>query len=429
MVSMSLMHDNPKVGGGCSGIVSSFPATASTPALRVESRSPTEVQEIPAEEVIRRPSEEARGAPEVPSKRRAGDMAGQRKKSKDSGRHRLPHKADKSASRAARGKGPVGLAEETLTPRPKPRSMRELCSAHPGVDDRDYHAIWMSSLPERAPDAPLEIDLAPLTYEDGIWLDGEASAKYIRATQIPKLASDLYTLPSEVLMDGTTKAMVLSQHYQAALFDRVHDAGRGITSMDNRVDLLRKEVQRLKEGGDPDAVVAAEARASEAQSLADNLQTKLDEANRRRESMEAELREARGLLADLRRQLADSQGKLVESRGRLNDSESQLWNARTKVRQMETELLELTRSKDALRADLPRQAIEDYKKSSRFEMGLVRMGWVSLKYGYQLALAWLRARHLGVEIEEDPFALLPKDAGVPMAEEQLFGDSPPPPEE
>ncbi|RWW86053.1 hypothetical protein BHE74_00005223 [Ensete ventricosum] len=138
--------------------------------------------------------------------------------------------------------------------------------------------------------------------------------------------------------------------------------------MDNRVDLLRKEVQRLKEGGDPDAVVAVEARASEAQSLADNLQTELDEANRRRESVEAELGEARGLLADLRRQLADSQGKL-----------------------METELLELTRSKDALRADLPRQAIEDYKKSSRFEMGLVRMGWVSLKYGYQLVLARLRA--------------------------------------
>ncbi|RRT78449.1 hypothetical protein B296_00003891 [Ensete ventricosum] len=41
---------------------------------------------------------------------------------------------------------------------------------------------------------------------------------------------------------------------------------------------------------------------------------------------------------------------------------------------METELLELTRSKDALRVDLPRRAIEDYKKSPRFEMGLVRWG-------------------------------------------------------
>ncbi|RWW60846.1 hypothetical protein BHE74_00032131 [Ensete ventricosum] len=341
MVSMSMMRDNPKVGGGRSGIVSSTPATAPTPAPRAESRSPSEVQEIPAEEATRRPSEEARGALEVPSKRRAGDSAGQRKKSKDSGRHKLPHEVDRSASRAAKGKGPTGPTEETLTPRSKSRSVRDLCNARLGVDGWDYQAIWMSSLPERAPDVLLEIDLA--IYEDGIWLDREASTKYIRATQIPKLASDLYTLPSEVLMDGAAKAMV-----------------RVITSMDNIVDLLRKEVQRLKEGGDLDAVAAAEAQASEAQSLADNLQTELDEANQRQESVEAELGEAQGLLANLWRQLADSQGKLVESYGRLDDSESQLRNARTQVRQMEIELLELTRSKDALQAALSRQAIEDY---------------------------------------------------------------------
>ncbi|RWW70174.1 hypothetical protein BHE74_00022161 [Ensete ventricosum] len=52
-----------------------------------------------------------------------------------------------------------------------------------------------------------------------------------------------------------------------ALFDRVHDIGRVITSVDNKVDLLRREVQRLKEGGDPEAVAAAEGQASEAQSL------------------------------------------------------------------------------------------------------------------------------------------------------------------
>ncbi|RRT46298.1 hypothetical protein B296_00039157 [Ensete ventricosum] len=220
MVSLSLTRDNHKVGGGRLGIVSSTPATAPTPALRAESRSPSEVQEIPIEEATRR-----------------------------------------SASRATNGKGPTGPTEETPTPRPKSRSMRELCSVHPGVDDRDYHAIRMSNLPDHAPDAPLEQNLMPLTYREGIWLDGEALVKYIRATQIPKLASNLYTLSSELLMDEAAKAMVL----------------------------------------------------------------------------------------------------------------------------IETELLELTRSKDALRADLPRQAIEDYKKSSGFEMSLARMGRVSLEYGYQLA--------------------------------------------
>ncbi|RWW80057.1 hypothetical protein BHE74_00011631 [Ensete ventricosum] len=68
----------------------------------------------------------------------------------------------------SKDKGPVGPTEETLTPSPKPRSVRELCSTRPGVDDRDYHAIRMSSLPKRAPDAPLEMDLTPLTYGEGI---------------------------------------------------------------------------------------------------------------------------------------------------------------------------------------------------------------------------------------------------------------------
>ncbi|RWW52595.1 hypothetical protein BHE74_00040974 [Ensete ventricosum] len=258
----------------------------------------------------------------------------------------------------------------------------------------------MSSLPERALDVPLE-DLAPLTYEAGIWLDGEASTKYIRAKQIPRLASDLFTLPSKVLMDGAAKAMVLPDLHLAKsalpddLIDWVHDVGRVVTSMDNRVDLLRKEVQRLKEGGDPNAVAVVEAQASEAQSLADNLQIELDEASRHRESMEMD----------------------------------QLQNARTQVRQMETELLELSRSKDALRVDLPRQAIEDYKKTPGFEMGLVQMGQVYFEYGYQLALVRLRAQHPELEIEQDPFALLPEDADIPMADEQPFNDSPPPPEE
>ncbi|RWW58863.1 hypothetical protein BHE74_00034220 [Ensete ventricosum] len=68
-----------------------------------------------------------------------------------------------------------------------------------------------------------------------------------------------------------------------------------------------------------------------------------------------------------------------------------LRGVRTQVRQIEIELLELTRSKDVLQEDLPRRAIEDYKKSPGFEMGLVQMGRVSLEYGYQLALARLQA--------------------------------------
>ncbi|RWW59839.1 hypothetical protein BHE74_00033223 [Ensete ventricosum] len=68
------------------------------------------------------------------------------------------------------------------------------------------------------------------------------------------------------------------------------------------------------------------------------------------------------------------------------------------------------------------QGLGDYvqlagPKSTGFEMGLVRMGRVSLEYGYQLALARLWAQHPDLEIEEDPFKLLPKDSNMPMADE------------
>ncbi|RWW63162.1 hypothetical protein BHE74_00029672 [Ensete ventricosum] len=84
--------------------------------------------------------------------------------------------------------------------------------------------------------------------------------------------------------------------------------------------------------------------------------------------------------------------------------------------------------------DLPKQAIEDYKKLPRFEMGLVqmglvRMGQLSFEYGYQVALALLQAWYPDLEIEEDPFKILPKDLNVPMATEQSLDDSPSPPEE
>ncbi|RRT48322.1 hypothetical protein B296_00034902 [Ensete ventricosum] len=139
-------------------------------------------------------------------------------------------------------------------------------------------------------------------------------------------------------------------------------------------------------------------------------------------SVEADLEKARSGSANLVRQF-------VNLRERLGDSEGQLRSARAQVRQMETELLDLAQSKEALREDLPKRAIKKYKKSPRFEMGLVQMGRVSLEYEYQLALARLQARHPGVEIELDPFVTLSEDADITMADEQPFDDSLSSPEE
>ncbi|RRT41486.1 hypothetical protein B296_00020510 [Ensete ventricosum] len=244
----------------------------------------------------------------------------------------------------------------------------------------------MCNLPEQASNAPLDPDLIPLTHGMSVWQSGEASATYIRGVLLPRLASDLYTFPSEVLMDGAAKAMVLAsfqnQHYQVALFDRVHDAGRVITFLDGKMTLLCQELQDLKEEGNPDAVAAVEFRAAEAQSVVEHLRVEVEEANGRWASVEAELEKSRSESASLKRQLADL-------RERPGDSEGQLQSARAQVRQMEIELLDLARSKEALREDLPKRAIEECKESPGFEMGLMLMGRVSLEYGYQLALTRL----------------------------------------
>ncbi|RWW68492.1 hypothetical protein BHE74_00023982 [Ensete ventricosum] len=173
------------------------------------------------------------------------------------------------------GKGSVDTSVEPPSPRQKPKSVRELCSARVGVDGRGYHTIRMCNLPEQGSDAPLDPDLRPLTH-------------------------------------GTS-----NQHYQTALFDRVHDAGRVITSLDGKMTLLRQELQDLKEGGNPDAMVAAEVRAAEAQSLAEHLRVELDKANDHQASVEADMEKARSGSANLERQLVDLRIQLGDSKGQL----------------------------------------------------------------------------------------------------------------
>ncbi|RWV95748.1 hypothetical protein GW17_00041607 [Ensete ventricosum] len=125
------------------------------------------------------PSEEAtRKMPEVSGKHPVEAPSGQWKKAKVLGRHKSRHEGEKSKSRATKGKKPTTSIEETPTPRVRSKSVKEL-STHPGEDGRDYHVIRVSSRPEHAPDAPLEVHLSQLTHIMWIWQDGEASAKYV----------------------------------------------------------------------------------------------------------------------------------------------------------------------------------------------------------------------------------------------------------
>ncbi|RZR83101.1 hypothetical protein BHM03_00009654 [Ensete ventricosum] len=98
-----------------------------------------------------------------------------------------------------------------------------------------------------------------------------------------------------------------------ALIDQVHDTGRAITGLDSKSDVLWREVQRLKDSGDPDTVGTVEQWASETQSQADNLQSKLEEVTQRWESLEKELRETRGALSNSREKLSEAQGQPANS--------------------------------------------------------------------------------------------------------------------
>ncbi|RRT76291.1 hypothetical protein B296_00014927 [Ensete ventricosum] len=79
-----------------------------------------------------------------------------------------------------------------------------------------------------------------------------------------------------------------------------------------------------------------------------------------------------------------------------------------------------------MRSKLSRWAIDDYKGSTDFKEGLKRMGRVSYKYGYRVALAHFGALHPDMEVEENPFTIQPEDYSMLMERRQAFDDSNPP---
>ncbi|CAL9136173.1 unnamed protein product [Musa acuminata var. zebrina] len=70
-----------------------------------------------------------------------------------------------------------------------------------------------------------------------------------------------------------------------------------------------------------------------------------------------------------------------------------------------------------------KKAISEYKKSTGFQLGLVRLGQVTYEFGYQVALARVRVKCLDLEVEPDPFIDLPEDRSFRMPDEVPFDDS------
>ncbi|RWW56123.1 hypothetical protein BHE74_00037187 [Ensete ventricosum] len=89
--------------------------------------------------------------------------------------------------------------------------------------------------------------------------------------------------------------------------------------MDYRITSLQQEIDTLKSGGGPEAVVAIEECASELEKELEKTKRERDEALQRLEIVDKELNEARGDLSEAQKQL-----KEVRVRARKMDDEL-LW--------------------------------------------------------------------------------------------------------
>ncbi|RWV87926.1 hypothetical protein GW17_00050031 [Ensete ventricosum] len=207
----------------------------------------------------------AREAPRASSKRptppppEQAEVAGRpKKKTKVLSRKHKSRVGEGESRSRSKGKepavspeAPAGSEEGGASPvHERPRSMKDLFKTKVHKGDQGYYALLMSDLGHQDPEKELKARWTGLKNLTKVWNNSSAAEEFGRGLLHPQLARELYTLPSE------------GQHFQMALVDRVHDAGRLITFMDYRVKQLQEELDALKSRGGPEAVAEAEERAS-----------------------------------------------------------------------------------------------------------------------------------------------------------------------
>ncbi|RRT33555.1 hypothetical protein B296_00047894 [Ensete ventricosum] len=198
---------------------------------------------------------------------------------------------------------PVGSDEGDASPvHYRPRSMKDLFKIKVHKGNAGYYTLQMSDLGHQDPDKEMKARWRGLKNSTKVWNDSSVAEEFERGLLHPQLAWELYTLPSEVLLARAAKEMILvssrplsrhrkfsfyrvlinccsvqSQHFQMALFDRVHDASRLITFMDYRISQLQQELDALKSGEGPEAFAKAEERASELEQELEKTKRERDE--------------------------------------------------------------------------------------------------------------------------------------------------------
>ncbi|RRT72257.1 hypothetical protein B296_00003036 [Ensete ventricosum] len=72
-----------------------------------------------------------------------------------------------------------------------------------------------------------------------------------------------------------------------------------------------------------------------------------------------------------------------------------------------------------------RVTIAQHKESPCFKSGLEKMGRVSYEFGYKIVVTHFQTKHLGLEVEENPYTTLLEDDDVLMEVEVPFDDNDP----
>ncbi|THU55185.1 hypothetical protein C4D60_Mb11t03890 [Musa balbisiana] len=386
------------------GKVSSASSARSPPVTRAGSR------EAPVDVEAGRPRKRARGLPSKDPEVVTAEAA-------------EAASAPTDRTTGSQREGEAGPSEGAAAEAPRQPTIRELCRLPVEGEDEPYLARAIGAIPRGEAADPLVGRWEGLTRGNRVWAEGDCAAGFIRGRLHPDIARDLYILPSEALLSKSAKSLlwisdVLSfvcmrsdrlcsdslclqgHHYAAALMDRVRDAGRVIATLGAHNAELRRQVDEVRAGAGPEAVAAAERRASSLEAEVERLRSELQASAERGVELQTQLEASEGRNTELQK----------HSKARGGASEA-----------LEAEIRQ--------RPEKDKKLIKDYKGSSGFQLGLVRTGRVSYEYGYRIALARFKARNPDSKVVEDPFDSFPEDMGVDMLAEVPFDDTPDAPEE
>ncbi|RZR71581.1 hypothetical protein BHM03_00005933 [Ensete ventricosum] len=224
-------------------------------------------------------------------------------------------------------------------------------------------------------EAPLVLRWSTISGSSPFWTEGPLSGEYLRVALYPTLAKQVYECSSEELMNRAG-----NQH--------------------EKILALWAANKELKASVGQELAATVERWVKELETEIERIQTELESLRSQRRESEQEV----GLLC------------------------SSLDGARNDGARLEGDVLSLTEAATLLQAELKaedQKAVAAYKASRGFEYGLEKMGRVSYKFGYRMALERLQGKHPGVMIEPDPFAECSEDAKIEMDLDQPFDDGTP----